>query len=109
MLNTIWLIMAALAFGAVLERGGMLERIVAPTVGFARSTAASVATVVAAAIGMPVSIAFVPGLSLFNRDLVAPYGTARGQLLPACLFGPFSPGFWWLPQLSALRKPASVA
>jgi NhaC family Na+:H+ antiporter len=29
-LNTIWLIMAALAFGAVLEHTGMLERIVAP-------------------------------------------------------------------------------
>ena len=54
MLNTIWLIMAALAFGAVLERAGMLERIVAPTVASARSTAALVATVVAAAIGMNV-------------------------------------------------------
>ena len=54
MLNTMWLIMAALAFGAVLERAGMLERIVAPAVAFARSTAALVATVVAAAIGMNV-------------------------------------------------------
>jgi Na+:H+ antiporter, NhaC family len=52
MLNTIWLIMAALAFGAVLERAGMLERIVAPTVRFARSTVSLVATVVASAIGM---------------------------------------------------------
>ncbi len=52
MLNTIWLIMAALAFGAVLEHAGMLERIVAPTVAFARSTVALVATVVASAIGM---------------------------------------------------------
>ena len=32
MLNTIWIIMAALWFGAVLEHAGMLERIVAPTV-----------------------------------------------------------------------------
>jgi NhaC family Na+:H+ antiporter len=54
MLNTIWLIMAALAFGAVLERAGMLERIVAPTVRFARSTVSLVATVVASAIGMNV-------------------------------------------------------
>ena len=52
MLNTIWLIMAALAFGAVLEHAGMLERIVAPAVGFARSTVSLVATVVATAIGM---------------------------------------------------------
>jgi Na+:H+ antiporter, NhaC family len=54
MLNTIWLIMAALAFGAVLEHAGMLERIVAPAVGFARSTVSLVATVVATAIGMNV-------------------------------------------------------
>jgi NhaC family Na+:H+ antiporter len=54
MLNTIWLIMAALAFGAVLEHAGMLERIVAPTVAFARSTVALVGTVLAAAIGMNV-------------------------------------------------------
>jgi NhaC family Na+:H+ antiporter len=52
MLNTIWLIMAALAFGAVLEHAGMLERIVAPAVNFARSTVSLVATVVASAIGM---------------------------------------------------------
>jgi Na+:H+ antiporter, NhaC family len=52
MLNTIWLIMTALAFGAVLEHAGMLERIVAPAVGFARSTGSLVATVVASAIGM---------------------------------------------------------
>jgi Na+:H+ antiporter, NhaC family len=52
MLNTIWLIMAALAFGAVLEHAGMLERIVSPAVGLAHSTVALVATVVATAIGM---------------------------------------------------------
>jgi Na+:H+ antiporter, NhaC family len=54
MLATIWLIMAALAFGAVLEHAGMLERVVAPTIAFARSTVALVGTVVAAAIGMNV-------------------------------------------------------
>ena len=52
MLNTIWLIMAALTFGAVLEHAGMLERIIAPAVGFARSAVSLVATVVATAIGM---------------------------------------------------------
>jgi NhaC family Na+:H+ antiporter len=52
MLNTIGLIRSALACGAVLEHAGMLERIVAPTVAFARSTAALVATVVGTAIGM---------------------------------------------------------
>jgi NhaC family Na+:H+ antiporter len=52
MLDTIWLIMAALAFGSVLEHSGMLDRVIAPAVGFARSTAALVTTVVAAGIGM---------------------------------------------------------
>jgi len=52
MLNTVWLIMSALAFGAVLEHTGMLERIVAPAVGFARSTVSLIAIAVATGIGM---------------------------------------------------------
>lgn len=52
MLNTIWLIMAGLAFGSIMQHSGMLDRIVAPAVGLARSTVSLVATVVAAAIGM---------------------------------------------------------
>jgi NhaC family Na+:H+ antiporter len=52
MLNTVWLIMAALAFGSVLEHSGMLDRVIAPAVGFARSTVALVTTVVVAGIGM---------------------------------------------------------
>ncbi len=52
MLNTVWLIMAALAFGSVLEHSGMLDRVIAPAVTFARSTVALVATVVVSGIGM---------------------------------------------------------
>jgi Na+:H+ antiporter, NhaC family len=52
MLPTIWLIMSALAFGSVLEHTGMLDRIIGPTVAFARSTVSLVATVVVSAIGM---------------------------------------------------------
>jgi NhaC family Na+:H+ antiporter len=54
MLPTIWLIMAALAFGAIMERSGMLARIVAPAVRLARSTVRLVGTVVVSAIGMNV-------------------------------------------------------
>jgi len=54
MLATIWLIMAALAFGAIMERAGMLDRIVAPAVRLARSTVRLVGTVVAAAVSMNV-------------------------------------------------------
>lgn len=52
MLPTIWLIMAALAFGAIMQHSGMLDRLVAPAVGLARSTVSLVTTVVASAIGM---------------------------------------------------------
>jgi NhaC family Na+:H+ antiporter len=54
MLNTVWLIMAALAFGSVLQHAGMLDRIIAPAVRFARSTVSLVTTVVVASIGMNV-------------------------------------------------------
>ena len=54
MLNTIWLIIVALAFGSVLEHAGMLERLVAPLLSRARSTVQLVATVVASAIGLNV-------------------------------------------------------
>jgi NhaC family Na+:H+ antiporter len=54
LLNTIWLIIVALAFGSVLEHAGMLERLVAPLLSRARSTVRLVATVVATAIGLNV-------------------------------------------------------
>jgi NhaC family Na+:H+ antiporter len=52
MLNTVWLILVALAFGAVLEHSGMLDRLVAPAAARARSTVQLVATTVASGIGL---------------------------------------------------------
>lgn len=49
MLNTVWLIIAALAFGGVVEKAGILERLIGPLIAAARSVAALVATLVAAA------------------------------------------------------------
>ncbi|MGW0824242.1 type II secretion system F family protein [Streptomyces sp. NPDC002845] len=63
------------------------------------STRRSVQIVVA------VSIAFVLGLSIFNRDFVEPYGTAVGQLVLACVCGLFALGFWWLRKLSTIETP----
>ncbi|NUR02179.1 MAG: type II secretion system protein [Streptomyces sp.] len=63
------------------------------------STRRSVQIVVA------VSIAFVLGLSVFNRAFVAPYGTALGQLVLACVCGLFGLGFWWLRKLSTIETP----
>jgi NhaC family Na+:H+ antiporter len=54
MLTTIWLILGAMSFAAIMEHTGMLQRIVAPLVVHARSTARLVATVGATCIGLNV-------------------------------------------------------
>jgi NhaC family Na+:H+ antiporter len=51
MLNTVWLIISALSFGAVLEHAGMLERLVRATLAAAKSTGSLVAAVIATSIG----------------------------------------------------------
>jgi NhaC family Na+:H+ antiporter len=48
MLNTIWLIITALAFGGVVEKCGALDRLIAPVIARARSAGALVASLVAA-------------------------------------------------------------
>lgn len=52
MLNTIWLIVTALAFGAVLEHTGMLRRLIDSALKRAKSTGSLVATVVFSCIGI---------------------------------------------------------
>lgn len=52
MLTTIWLIITALAFGAVMEHTGMLLRLIQSTLKAAKSTGSLVATVVLSCIGM---------------------------------------------------------
>jgi NhaC family Na+:H+ antiporter len=54
MLTTIWLILAALAFGAVMEHAGMLLRLIESTLRAAKSTGSLIATVVLSCIGMNV-------------------------------------------------------
>jgi NhaC family Na+:H+ antiporter len=51
MLNTIWLIITALSFGAVLEHAGMLERLVRAALAAAKSTGALITAVIATCIG----------------------------------------------------------
>ncbi|MDA0679148.1 MAG: Na+/H+ antiporter NhaC [Proteobacteria bacterium] len=52
MLDTIWLILTALSFGAVLEHTGMLKRMIDGAVKRAKSTGSLVATVVFSCIGI---------------------------------------------------------
>ena len=51
MLNTVWLIMCALSFGAVLEHLGMLKKIVDTILATAKSTGSLIASTVATCIG----------------------------------------------------------
>jgi len=52
MLTTIWLILGALSYAAVVESAGFLTRLIDPVVQRARSAAALVAAVVATAVGL---------------------------------------------------------
>ncbi|MDZ7644634.1 MAG: Na+/H+ antiporter NhaC [Woeseiaceae bacterium] len=54
MLVTIWLILTALAFGAVLEHAGMLQRLIESALAAAKSTGSLVLTVVLSCIGINV-------------------------------------------------------
>jgi Na+:H+ antiporter, NhaC family len=54
LLTTIWLVMAALAFGAILERAGFLERLLRPVVTHARSRGQLILSVNASGIGLNV-------------------------------------------------------
>lgn len=51
MLNTIWLIICAMAFGAVMERTGLLERLVRGVLALARSTGALICATLGTAFG----------------------------------------------------------
>jgi NhaC family Na+:H+ antiporter len=51
MMVTVWLIMTALMFGAVVERAGMLERLIAPILAGAKSVGALVTSLVVTAVG----------------------------------------------------------
>lgn len=52
MLTTIWLVLCALAFGAVLEHTGMLKRLIDAAVKRAKSTGSLVTTVILSCIGI---------------------------------------------------------
>ena len=57
MLNTVWLIMSALAFGAIVEHAGLVQRIVGPIAARARSIGALLTSVAAVCIGTNIATA----------------------------------------------------
>jgi NhaC family Na+:H+ antiporter len=52
MLSTVWLILSAMTFGAVMEKAGMLQRLAAAILGAVRGTGSLIAATLATAIGM---------------------------------------------------------
>jgi NhaC family Na+:H+ antiporter len=52
MLTTIWLVMAALAFGAIMESAGFLERLIRPVIARATTTGRLIASVIFTSIGL---------------------------------------------------------
>jgi NhaC family Na+:H+ antiporter len=54
MLTTVWLILGALSFAAIMEHGGMLNRLIAPLVARAHSAARLIVTVAGTCIGLNV-------------------------------------------------------
>jgi Na+:H+ antiporter, NhaC family len=54
MLTTVWLILAALSFAAIMEHAGFLDRLIAPLVAAARTSARLIITVAGTCIGLNV-------------------------------------------------------
>lgn len=52
-----------------------------------------------------VTVAFVLGLAIFNRDYVAPYSSATGQMVLLVVLALFGAGFAWMRQLSVFELP----
>lgn len=100
MLNTIWLIITALAFGGVVEKIGALDRLIAPVLAAAKSGGALVTSLVATILGTNIVTAdqymavVLPGRmfkSAFEQRGYAPVvlsrsigdtGTPTGALIP---------------------------
>jgi NhaC family Na+:H+ antiporter len=57
MLNTIWLVITALAFGGVIEKAGVLERLITPVIAKAKSVGALVGVTVGSVVATSVATA----------------------------------------------------
>jgi NhaC family Na+:H+ antiporter len=100
MLNTVWLIITALSFGGVVEKVGVLDRLITPIVNAARSVGALVASLVGAVVATNIVtadqyIAIVLPARMFKNGFrdrgIAPEvlsrsvgdsGTVTGALIP---------------------------
>ncbi len=84
MMTTVWLIITALSFGAVVEHAGLLNRLIDPLVKRAKSVAGLVSTTVATAIGLNVMASDQYIAVALSGRVFAPAFSKRG-LQPAIL------------------------
>lgn len=86
MLDTIWLVITAFAFGGVVEKAGILDRVIQPIIDFAKSAGTLIASLVAAVFVTNVTTAdqylavVLPGRmfkSEFDRRGLAPVVLSR--------------------------------
>ena len=120
MLNTIWLIITALAFGGVVEKAGVVERLIEPVIKVAKSAGSLVASTVGAVIATNIVTAdqyiaiVLPGRmfkSAFESRGFAPVvlsrtigasGTPTGALIPWNSCGAFLAATLGVPTMSFL-------
>jgi NhaC family Na+:H+ antiporter len=120
MLNTIWLIITALAFGGVVEKAGVIERLITPVIQAAKSTGSLVASLVGAVIATNIVTAdqyiaiVLPGRmfkNAFAQRGFAPVvlsraiggsGTPTGALVPWNSCGAFLAATLGVPTMSLL-------
>lgn len=107
------LIVAALMLNAKL-RGPGLRDVLTSLAGSAREelemrrrvVASRASTRRSVQIVVGISVFFVLGLSLFNRDYVEPYSSALGQVVLLIVLLLFAAGFAWMRRLSVFELPA---
>jgi NhaC family Na+:H+ antiporter len=120
MLNTIWLIITALAFGGVVEKAGVIERLITPVIEAAKSAGSLVASLVGAVLATNIVTAdqyiaiVLPGRMFkgaFEKRGFAPVvlsrtigasGTPTGALVPWNSCGAFLAATLGVPTLSFL-------
>lgn len=120
MLNTVWLIICAMTYGAVLERAGMLQKLLTAALKAARNTGSLIATTLLTAIGTNIVAAdqyiaiVLPGRLYrleFQRRKLAPVnlsraledaGTITSPLIPWNTCGAYMAGTLGVPTLAYL-------
>ena len=127
MLSTVWLILGALGFGAIMERAGFLDKLVSSVLAKAKSGGALVATVIGTAIGLNIIaadqyIAIVLPSRMFRLEFkrrgykptvlsrtVEDSGTVTSVLIPWNTCGAYHTGVLGISTLRTSRTASSIS